>query len=101
MRRVSGELLFQGLEAACSLAGQASSGDLLPNMAPKTQYCAFQNVKKVDFLLCSSHQINCHKQKRRRGLWEVMDLFITLIVGMVIKAYAYVRSHQIVCTYDE
>lgn len=83
---------------SCRLAGRVSSGDLLTNMAPTVNdsvLCTSKCVERVDFMLCSSHQIDRRKRKSRRGLWGVMDPLTTLTVAMVLKAiesYARVMS---------
>lgn len=45
--------------------------------------------------------VHAHKHtelqtKAARGILEVMDMFITLIVMMVSQVYVYVQTHQVV-----
>lgn len=72
---------------------EISSRDLLYNIVPRVENTVLysENFKKVD-LKCSYHR----KRGGRRILLEVMDLFITFIVMMVLWVYAYVESYPIV-----
>lgn len=47
--------------------------------------------------MCAGTHTHTHKRGRRK-LFEVMDMFITLIMVVVTQVYAYLKIHKIVYT---
>lgn len=66
---------------------------LLQNTVPivnNTVLCTLEFIKRIE-LLVSVFAINTHtKQRDKRKLSEVIDIFIMLIVVMISQVYMYV-----------